>query len=406
LSISSSDWSENQLEAVLQDIHVFSVFKNQQQLEYLLNFLRPCANALCNEKIIQDRLFNIARQAFARFNANKLYQFKELVIAFLNYIPEKCFFIECKTYHAKIFLALHKLDIHAILIPRLSKIWEKSENYYEEHQYIVDDCADIARQILLLVVDKKSFVKKHPDLRVLRAHNCRSYQDKTTTVSLKDIITAYKEGTLFRHKPGFSSNVRDRRQFANPLQNVLVNATVIIIEATVADLLSDIVEKNKIIPCDAAGCLMALSQAPSLNPRIEDRAELLQELLDSNIEAGIFTKGIRYLLTLKIEYDLDDKPALWYLSDVEKHKSFVEAILTARAETTYLINDVFVSSVKDNLAPAKQDLIGIEELAPIKAIELALSYKEPHKLYKNILDALQYVDIKSLSDSEKQQLYY
>ncbi|RKZ38828.1 MAG: hypothetical protein DRQ41_11445, partial [Gammaproteobacteria bacterium] len=436
LSISSSDWSENQLEAVLQDIHVFSVFKNQQQLEYLLNFLRPCANALCNEKIIQDRLFNIARQAFARFNANKLYQFKELVIAFLNYIPEKCFFIECKTYHAKIFLALHKLDIHAILIPRLSKIWEKSENYFdfsaiqttpqqqelsedealilleklntliqnEEHQYIVDDCADIARQILLLVVDKKSFVKKHPDLRVLRAHNCRSYQDKTTTVSLKDIITAYKEGTLFRHKPGFSSNVRDRRQFANPLQNVLVNATVIIIEATVADLLSDIVEKNKIIPCDAAGCLMALSQAPSLNPRIEDRAELLQELLDSNIEAGIFTKGIRYLLTLKIEYDLDDKPALWYLSDVEKHKSFVEAILTARAETTYLINDVFVSSVKDNLAPAKQDLIGIEELAPIKAIELALSYKEPHKLYKNILDALQYVDIKSLSDSEKQQL--
>ncbi len=434
LSISSSDWSENQLETVLQDIHVFSVFKNQQRLEYLLDFLRLCANSLCDEKIIQDRLCDIARQAFARFNANKLYQFKELMIAFLNFIPEKCFFIECKTYQAKIFLALHKLDTHAILIPRLSKIWEKSENYFdlsaiqttpkqelsegealiilkklntliqkEEYQDIVDDCADIARQILLLVVDKKSFVKKHPDLRVLRAHNCRTSQDKTTTVSLKDIISAYQKGTLFRHKPGLS-NVQDKREFANPLQSVLADATVIIIEKAVVDLLSDIVEENKIVPCDSAGCLMALSQAPSLNHRIEDRAELLQELLDSNIEAGIFTKGIRYLLTLKIEYDLDDKPALWYLSDVEKHKSFVEAILTARAETTYLINDVFVSSVKDNLAPAKQDLIGIEELASIKAIELALSYKEPHKLYKNILDALQYVDIKSLSDSEKQQL--
>jgi len=435
LTTSLSAWSENQLEAVLQDIPIFLVFKNQQRLEYLLNFLRQCANSLCGEKILQDRLCDIARQAFARFNANKLYKFKELVIEFLNFIPERCFFIDCKTYHAKIFLALHKLDTHVILIPRLSRIREKSENYFdfsaiqtthqpelnedeafivlkklnsliqnEEYQDVVDDCADIARQILLLVADKKAFIEKHPDLRVLRAHNCRYSQNKTTIVSLKDIISAYEEDSLFRHEHGLS-NVQERRKFANPLQNVLADATVIIIEAPVADLLSDIVEKNKIVPCDAAGCLMALSQTPSLNPHIEDRAELLKKLLGANLEdKRIFTKGIRYLLTLKIEYDLEDKPALWYLSDAEKHKSFVEPILTARAETGYLINDAFVDSVTYKLPEEKRDLISLEELTPVKVIGLALSCDIPHKLCQNILDALQYVDIKSLSDSEKQQL--
>ncbi|MDM8562993.1 hypothetical protein QUF54_06535, partial [Candidatus Marithioploca araucensis] len=210
-----------------------------------------------------------------------------------------------------------------IILEKLNTLIQK-----EEYQDIVDDCADIARQILLLVVDKKSFVKKHPDLRVLRAHHCRTSQDKTTTVSLKDIISAYQKGTLFRHKPGLS-NVKDKREFANPLQSVLADATVIIIEAPIVDLLSDIVDKNKIVPCDSAGCLIALSQAqaPSLNPRIEDRVELLKKLLDSNVEDGIFTRGIRYLLILQIEYNLDEKPALWYLSDAEKHKSFVEPIL-------------------------------------------------------------------------------
>jgi hypothetical protein len=426
LTTSLSDWSENQLETVLQDVQGHVVFKNQQQFEYLLSFLEQCVIPLYPNQIlpemIQNRLFDIARKAFAQLDVN---QFKEWVTKFLNFIPKKCFFIDCKTYQPKIFFELHKLDTHTLLIPRIPtfdfyelKITAKPKLAKEEaltlleklngiihsekDKKIIDYSADIAREILGLVADKKSVVKTYPDLRVLRAHNCRVSQNQTTIISFKDIINAYQECTLFRHKGGFIQ-VEEKRKFVNPLQNVLVQATVIIIEKGVADLLDDIGQKE-IMSCDQLGCLRALSREPALKDNITDRVELLELLLNADLEdkdIDVFTKGIRHLLTIhKLEEHLEDKHPLWYLTSRE-YQSIVEPILTARGETPYLIHDAFVQSVTNQLANDKRALIGIEELTLIKAIELALSYDKPHTLCQNILDALQDVDIKSLSDSDR-----
>ncbi|HIE02985.1 MAG TPA: hypothetical protein EYP59_22340 [Thiotrichaceae bacterium] len=438
LTTSLSDWSENQLETVLQDVQGNVVFENQQRFEYLLNFVQKCVVPLYSNpilpKMIQNRLFDIARKAFAQLDVNELYKFKESVTTFLNFIHEKCFFIKCKTYQPKIFFELHKLDTHTILIPLLPKIAGKTVNNLdfsdiktphnpilsevealvildkldclikaEKDKKIIDYCADIAREILGLVADKKAVVKTYPDLRVLRAHNCRVSQNQTTIISFKDITNAYQECTLFRHKGGFIS-VQEKRKFANPLQNLLVHATVIIIEKDVADLLDDIGQKE-IMSCDQLGCLRALSRAPALKDDIKVRVELLELLLNADVEdSNVFTKGIRYLLTIhKVDDNFENKHPLWYLASSE-YQSIVEPILTARGETAYLIHDAFVQSVTNKLANDKRTLIGIEELTPIKAIELALSYDKPHTLCQNILDALQYVDIDSLSDSEKQEL--
>lgn len=183
---------------------------------------------------------------------------------------------------------------------------------------------------------------------------------------------------------------------------MLVHATVIIIEKDVADLLDDIGQKE-IMSCDQLGCLSALSRAPTLKDDIKNRVELFKLLLNADVADEIFTKGIRYLLTLRVESNFKNKPSLWYLASPE-YQSFVTKILTARDETAYLINDAFVQSVTNKLANDKRALLGIKELTPIKAIELALSYDKPHTLCQNILDALQYVDIDLLSDSEKQEL--
>ncbi|MEK8018331.1 MAG: hypothetical protein VSS75_015795 [Candidatus Parabeggiatoa sp.] len=429
LTTSLSDWSENQLEAVLQDVPGNVVFKNKERFEYLLSFLEQCVIPLYPNQIlpemIQNRLCDIARKAFAQLNVNQLYKFKEWVTKFLNFIPEKCFFIKCKTYQPKILFELHKLDTHTILIPKVQKfdfselkitpkqklankeaatLLESLNSMIQDEKYqdIVDDCADIAREILGLVADKKAVLKTYPDLRVLRAHNCRASQNQTTIISFKDITSAYQEGTLFRHKGII--NVQDKRKFANPLQNVLVHATVIIIEKDVADLLDDIGQKE-IMSCDQLGCLRALSRVPALKDDIKDRVELLELLLNADVEdSNVFTKGIRYLLTIhKVDDHFENKHPLWYLASSE-YQSIVEPILTARGETAYLIHDAFVQSVTNKLANDKRTLIGIEELTPIKAIELALSYDKPHTLCQNILDALQYVDIDSLFDSEKQEL--
>ncbi len=428
LTTSLSDWSSNQLETVLQDVPSVLVFQDQKLLEYLLSFLKQCVVPLSPNQILpevlQNRLCDIARKAFARLKVSQLYKLKELVTKFLNFIPEKCFFIDCKTYQATIFFELHKLETHTILIPRTptfdfpelqitpkQKLANKealtllkslnSIIQDEKYQDIVDDCAAIAWKILCLVADKKALVETHPDLKVLRAHNCRVPQDRTI-VSLGEIKNAYQQGTLFLHRLAHSKE--ERIKFANPLQKVLTDATVIIIETEVADLLGDI-GQNEIISCEQLGCLRALSHKPplTLNSHIEKRAELLKDLLDANVEDKIFTKGIRYLLTLRVESDLADKHPLWYLPS-PKHNRFVEQILTARGEKEYLIDDAFVQSVTNKLANDKRTLIGIEELTLIKAIELALSYEQPHIFCQNILDALQYVDIDSLSDSEKQEL--
>jgi len=432
LTTSLSDWSENQLETVLQDVQGNVVFKNQQRFEYLLNFVQKCVIPLYPNPIlpemIQNRLFDIARKAFAQLDVNELYKFKESVTTFLNFIPEKCFFIDCQTYHPKIFFELHKLDTHTLLIPRIPKfdfselkitakqklankealtLLEKLNGmiHSEKDKKIIDYCADIAREILGLVADKKAVVKTYPDLRVLRAHNCRVSQNQTTIISFKDITNAYQECTLFRHKGGFIS-VQEKRKFANPLQNVLVHATVIIIEKGVADLLDDIGQKE-IMSCDQLGCLRALSREPALKDNIKDRVELLELLLNADVEdrdSNVFTKGIRYLLTIhKLDDHLEDKHPLWYLASSE-YQSIVEPILTARGETPYLIHDAFVQSVTNQLANDKRTLIGIEELTLIKAIELALSYEQPHTLCQNILDALQYVDIDIICSDEQQQL--
>jgi len=432
LTTSLSDWSENQLETVLQDVPGNVVFKNKERFEYLLSFLEQCVIPLYPNQIlpemIQNRLCDIARKAFAQLNVNQLYKFKEWVTKFLNFISEKCFFIDCKTYQPKIFFELHKLETHTILIPRTptfdfpelqitpkQKLANKealtllkslnSIIQDEKYQDIVDDCAAIAWKILCLVADKKALVETHPDLKVLRAHNCRVPQDRTI-VSLKEITTAYQQGTLFHHKRG--SSMRERIGFAENLQNVLADATVIVfekpIETEMADLLGDL-KHNEIVSCEQLGCLRALSRIPplTLNTYIEPRAKLLQDLLDANVEDIIFTKGIRHLLTLRVESDGEEKHPLWYLASPE-YQSIVEPILTARGETAYLIDDAFVPSVTNKLANEKRVVCGIEELTPIKAIELALSYEQPHTLCQNILDILQYVDIDSLSDSEKQEL--
>lgn len=432
LTTYSSNWTENQLETVLQDVPGNVVFKNQQRFEYLLNFLEHCVIPLYPNQIlpemIQNRLCDIARKAFAQLNVNQLYKLKEWLTKFLNFIPEKCFFIDCKTYQANIFFELNQLDTHTILIPKVQKfdfselkitpkqklanteaviLLERLNSIIqsEKEQDIREYCAAIAWKILCLVADKKALVETHPDLKVLRAHNCLVPQDRTI-VSLKEITKAYQQGILFHHKRG--SIMRERIGFAENLQNVLADATVIVfekpVETEVADLLGDL-KHNEIVSCEQLGCLRALSHKPplTLNSKIEHRAKLLQDLSDANVEDWIFIKGIRHLLTLRVGSDLEDKHPLWYLASSE-YQSIVEPILTARGETAYLIHDAFVQSVTNKLANDKRTLIGIEELTPIKAIELALSYDKPHTLCQNILDTLQYINIDSLSDSEKQEL--
>jgi hypothetical protein len=430
LTTSLSDWTETQLETVLQDVPSFLVFQDQKQLEYLLSFLEQCVVPLFQNQILpeslQNRLCDIARKAIARLKWNHLHKLKELVTTFLNFIPEKCFFIKCETGYVNILSELHKLDTHTILIPQTPtfdfsevKINTKqklanqkavtllerlnSMILSEKKQDSRESCAAIAWKILCLAADKKALVETHPDLRVLRAHNCRVHQDRTI-VSLKEITSAYQDGTLFHYKRG--SSTQERIGFADHLQNVLTKATVIVfekpVETEVADLLGNI-KQNEIIACEQLGCLRVLSRIPplTLNPHIEHRAKLLKLLLDANVADGIFTKGIRYLLTLHVESDLEDKHPLWYLSS-SQYTDFVEKILTARGKKAYLINDAFVPSVTNKLANEKRVVCGIEELTPIKAIELALSYDKPHALCQTILDALQYVDIDSLSSEEQQ----
>jgi len=439
-----SNWSEKRLETVLQKVPGRFIFQKEEQLAYLLDFINQCVlhSTSTLSEILKTQLCHIAKQAFAHIEANVLYKFKERVTEFLNFIPEKCFFIECETYHAKLFFELNKLKTQTLLIPKYQNKKNKTkDNYFdfsevetqpklreveaeiilkkleilikdEKSQKIVKDYADIAREIFQFIADKRSFVEKHPNLRVLRTHNCRVSLKGTTIVSFNEISHASGQGTLFCHQI-FSKNEENKeenqkeenqkRKFANPLQDVLADATVIIIEARIAKLLGDLLDGQKeILHCKPAGCLKALSNRPVLNSSIDGRVELLNKLsgvnLDDLADKSIFTKGIRYLLAPKLE--LEDKLPLWDLTSSE-HKHFVEPILEKCGKQDYLIDDAFVPSVVDELGPTKQKLIGIEELTPTMVIIEALNYAKSHELWQPILDALQDVDIDSFSEKQK-----